>query len=63
VNQRYMMIAGTVRQILGPNNTIDVPTIIRLDTKTGEAWFLEGIMPTGFSWFNVVEKGAPPPHD
>lgn len=62
MNQRYMMVAGTVRQVLPNNNVVDIPTIIRLDTQTGQAWFAEGLPQGGFSWLNIIERGAPPAH-
>jgi hypothetical protein len=61
MNQRYTMVSGTVRWYQG-NNQVDIPTIVRLDTQTGQAWLLEFVQQIGFSWVNIIERGAPPQH-
>lgn len=61
MNQRYTMVAGTVRWYQG-NNPTDIPTVVRLDTQTGQAWLLEFVQGAGFSWVNVIERGAAPQH-
>ena len=63
MNPRYTLVSGTVRQFLGPNNFADIPTIVRIDTKTGQAWFLESVPPTGMEWVNITERGDKPAHD
>lgn len=61
MNQRYTMVAGTVRFFQG-NNPVDMPTVVRIDAQTGQTWLLEFVQGAGFSWVNVIEKGAPPQH-
>lgn len=57
---RYIMISGTVREFVGPNNVVDIPTIVRLDTQTGQTWWLQAIPQGGVGWVNIGERGAPP---
>ena len=61
MNQRFTMVAGTIRQNISPTKVVDVPTIIRLDTQTGEGWYLEG-NDQRFLWISIEERGVPPAH-
>jgi hypothetical protein len=61
VVNRYMTIAGTVRFFNPDRTTTDIPTILRLDTKTGQAWFLEGLQAGGIQWVAVTDRSAVAP--
>lgn len=62
MGQRYLLMTGTIRNVVGPN-TFDIPSFVRLDTKTGQAWVLEIIPGAGMQWVGVGERGPLPAHD
>ena len=63
MEQRYVVLAATFRNFQQGQQPTDIPTIIRLDTNTGQAWFLEGIQGQGVVWVGVKEAGPAPVHE
>ena len=59
MDQRYVVSAGTIRSFVNPNNPTDLPTFVRVDTKTGHAWAME-LTSQGIFWVDVAEKGQQP---
>jgi hypothetical protein len=66
ISPAYGLRSGAIYETRSrQNQAIDFPTIIRLDTKTGQSWYLEGpqSLGGGIQWLAITENSPQPIHD